>query len=172
MADRPVRHVWRSALLAEGGPSAAARLVGCAFAEHVFGLEDSANPGAARLAELSGLSVRKVKAALSELESAGWLVTVTRGGVAGGPRTSRRAIRVPEVIHMGAPHARVTGAPHAHIGDATRAQIASTRAPRAPESGINQVEPIGGSASSPVDKVRDELAALRQAKKERSHEVG
>lgn len=77
---------WTSAI-ADSDLAATSRHVALTFALHLNRRDRSAYPGAAKLAEETGLHLSTVKRALADLEARGWLVCEQRGGsIKGGKR--------------------------------------------------------------------------------------
>lgn len=88
---------WTAAAVKDTGLSAGAFRTGVAlsvFADSKSG--QGAHPGQAKLAEMLGITDRAVRKNLGSLESAGWIVKVSRGGRAGVEnRASVYNLRIP-----------------------------------------------------------------------------
>jgi hypothetical protein len=76
---------WRAAVMGSDLPSTT-KLVALALATYMNDRAESAHPGPTRLSRDTSLHVSTVKEKLVELERAGWLLCVARGGAARGSK--------------------------------------------------------------------------------------
>lgn len=78
---------WRTAIC-QSDLKPTQRHVAITLSLYMSELGNSAFPGASRLAEDTGLSVRSIRSALGELVELGWLKLITRGGLRGEKRVA------------------------------------------------------------------------------------
>lgn len=99
---------WRASIM-ESDLSAPTKLVALALATYMSDRGDQCHPGPTRLARDTSLHVSTVKERLKELERAGWLTCVRRGGIKGQTRFANEYVAtvpdMPLFLHNPSPTA-------------------------------------------------------------------
>lgn len=138
---------WRAAV-AESTLSPTHRHVALALSLYMSERGDSAHPGPARLASDTGLHLSTVKEKLADLERAGWLRCISRGGLRGAKKCANEYVTsVPEPelfetapVAVGDPSPATTGSPER--GD-------PSPSPRAPVAVGDPISPKNSPENSP-----------------------
>jgi len=149
---------WRRALC-DSELSSSARLVGWAMSMDMQADGGGARPGGTRLAKFSGLSVRTVRSALSELTSTGYLLVTEQGGTRPGERKASAYQAAFPVSTSGNPRTGESLAPVKPLhqsGGATGAAVAhqSVNPP------LDTSPSDGTTPMSPVDNIRSIREAM------------
>lgn len=124
-----------------------AKLVGCAMAENVNDKGEMWS-SAETVGRLSSINERTVRRAWASLEAGGWLLVVTRGGVAGGSRSTRWQMTTPDSV-SGVTSDSVSG-----VDEATSDSVSTT----------------ADSVSTTSDSVSDEPVVTSLNQSEPSHD--
>lgn len=165
---------WRGAICKSNLPPTT-RHVALTLSLYMSEIGDSAHPGPTRLANETGLCLRAVKTALSNLVAEGWLVVVEQGGLRGERRRANEyRAHIPDpALPLDEPRTTRAGdAPVQEMHPCTESTRASSSTTRAGDAGVpvQQVHPISSSNSPMNSPITPPTPSRPPAKKNKTPE--